>query len=230
MLVILYQSGCKSIARKVASDLEKAFADNIKVGLIAATSSSLWPAAVDWDDLLIVMYNSKEFPPAGNAFIERYLQERSKSAVLPVAVDASVRKPPDAAAAFKALEYDDAAKGSSGRLVNRVGGMLGLRVQARACKIFISYRAIDGTAIATQLHDHLASLGHEVFLDEVKEIDGETKILPGSAVQSQIDEALEKSNFVLLIDTPSAPGSKWIMHEVDTAEIFAATNSSCLLS
>jgi hypothetical protein len=103
-------------------------------------------------------------------------------------------------------------------LVNRVGAMLGLLVQGRDCRIFISYRASDGGAIATQLEGHLKSLGHNVFLDEAKEIDGQTKILPGSPVQMEIDEALNKSNLVLLIDTPSAPGSKWIMHEVETAD------------
>ena len=56
------------------------------------------------------------------------------------------------------------------------------------------------------------------FLDEAKEIDGEPSILPGSPVQKQIDEALEKANLVLLIDTPSAPASPWIKHEVDTAD------------
>jgi hypothetical protein len=64
----------------------------------------------------------------------------------------------------------------------------------------------------------LAALGHRPFLDEAKELDGETKILPGSPVQKQIDEALGNANLVLLIDTPSAPASTWIKHEVDTAD------------
>jgi len=91
----------------------------------------------------------------------------------------SARKPPDAAAEFKALEYDAAAEGPTGRLANRVGGMLGLRVQSRDSKIFISYRATDGAAIATQLHNHLVGLGHHVFLDEAKEIDGRNQNHPG---------------------------------------------------
>jgi hypothetical protein len=36
-------------------------------------------------------------------------------------------------------------------------------------------------------------------------------------VQSEIDRALDKSNLVLLIDTPAAPNSRWIKHEVETA-------------
>jgi hypothetical protein len=135
-----------------------------------------------------------------------------------VAVDLATRQPPKAAAATKALEYDHAAKGPTGRLVNRVGGMLGLRAQGRDTKIFISYRAGDGAAIAKQLHSHLVNLGHDPFLDEAKELDGETKILPGSPIQQEIDDALDKANLVLLIDTPLAPDSRWIKREVDTAD------------
>ena len=101
--------------------------------------------------------------------------------------------------------------------MNRVGGMLGLLMQGRNTKIFISYRATDGTAIANQLYDHLQSIGHQVFLDEAKEIDGYTKILPGNPVQNDIDDALEKSNLLLLIDTPAAPDSRWMVREVETA-------------
>jgi hypothetical protein len=219
MIIILHQHGCQKIAKSVASDLRKAFDSHVKVALIAASSPSSWPAEASWDDLLIVMYNGKAFPDTGNSFIAKYLNDRPDTAVLlPVAVDVGTRTPPTAAAAIKALEYDRAAKGPKGRLVNRVGGMLGLRLQGRDSKIFISYRAKDCTAIARQLFDHLTSLGHSPFLDEAKDVDDETKILPGSPVQKQIDEALDKSNLVLLIDTPSAPASRWILHEVETAD------------
>jgi hypothetical protein len=165
MIVILYQHGCGTFAKKAATDLRKAFANSVKVGLIGASSSSSWPGDVSWDDLLIVMYGGKDFPAKGNAFIDRYLKKRGSSAILlPVAVDLSVKKPPKAAAAIKALQYDPSARGPKGRLVNRVGGMLGLLVHGRDAKIFISYRASDGTAIAKQLHDHLVNLGHNVFL------------------------------------------------------------------
>jgi hypothetical protein len=219
MIIILYQRGCQTIARSVASDLRKAFAAHIKVKPIAASSATSWPEEPFWDDLLIVLYNGDDFPAAGNSFIAQYLKERSGAAMLlPVAIDPAARKPPSAAAAIKALEYDRAAKGPEGRLANRAGGMLGLRVQGRDSKIFISYRASDGAEIAKQLHAHLMSLGHHPILDEAKELDGETTILPGNPVQKEIDELLDKSNLVLLIDTPSAPDSKWIMHEVETAD------------
>jgi TIR domain len=219
MVIILYQRGCQKIAKKAAADLVKAFADHVEVALIAANSSSSWPTDVSWDDLLIVIFDGKRFPDAGILFITRYLEQRPHSALLlPVAIDPASKKPPEAAAGIKALQYDRAAKGSNGRLVNRVGGMLGLRVQGRDKTIFISYRANDGEAIAKQLEAHLASLGHSPWRDEAKEIDGETKILSGSPVQEEIDKALSSANLVLLIDTPSASASPWIKHEVDTAD------------
>jgi TIR domain len=220
MLVILYQNDDATIAAKIASDLFTAFSDHVKVQLIAADSCSSWPTDTSWDDLLIVVYDDiKSFPDTGNLFIAQYLEQRPHSAMLlPVAADPASKRPPKAAAAIKALEYNTAAEGPSGRLANRVGGMLGLRVQGRDSKIFISYRATDGTPIAKQLHAHLESLGHSPFLDEAIEIDGETKILPGTPVQEKIDETLRGANLVLLIDTPDAPASHWIKHEVDTAD------------
>src|SRR6266404_3579429 len=219
MVAILYQRGCQKVAQKVAADLAKAFAHHVTVVVMAANSPSPWPAEVSWDDLLIVMFNGKKFPDAGNHFIRKYLEQRPDSAILlPVALDPRAKKPPEAAATIKALKYDRAAKGPKGRLAKRVGGMLGLRVQGRDTNIFISYRQCDGAAIAKQLHDDLVSVGHRAFLHEAIEFDGEPSILPGSPVQKQIDDNLNKANLVLLIDTPSSPASPWIKHEVDTAD------------
>ena len=221
MVVILYQSGCHQIARNIASNLAAAFADHVVVKTISvsAISGTDWPAEASWDDLLIVAYDGKAIPQNGNAFIQEYLRQRPDGAMLlPVALDLNSPKPPDAAAAIKALPYDAPAQGPRGRLVNRVGGMLGLRVQGRDSTIFISYRASDGKKIATQLHDHLNAVGHRPWLDEAKELDGDTRILPGSPVQQEIDNALSNANLVLLLDTPSAPASMWIKHEIETAD------------
>lgn len=219
MVVILYQLGCQEIADKTASDLGSVFRGHVSIAQVAADSASSWPAEISWDDLLIVVYRDGDFPVPGNEFIANYVQQRSDAALLlPVALDVASRKPPEPAAAVKALQYDNAASGPTGRLVNRVGGMLGLRMKGRDSKIFISYRASDGTPIAKQLFDYLTALGQRPFLDEAKEFDGETKILPGTPVQKQIEDALSNANLVLLIDTPAAPASAWIKHEVDTAD------------
>ena len=218
MIVILHSPDCLTIAASIADDLTAAFNDHISVSLMSADISSAWPSAVSWDDLLLVVYNGKPFPDSGNNFIADYSAARANARLLPVAVDSAHRKPPTAAESIKALEYDDSAKGKTGRLVHRAGCMLGLRMQGRDSKVFISYRATDGKAIADQLYTRFLSLGHRPYQDEAKEFDGATKILPGEAVQQGIDTALADASLVLLLDTPSAPSSIWIKHEVDTAD------------
>ncbi len=218
MIVVLYPEANQAIAQRIASHFRDAFKGRVDVSLAKADSPSAWPMVVNWDDLLVVVFDGARFPDAGNDFIAEYAQQRKKRALLlPVALDVGHRKPPQAAEAIKALTFDAAASGVDGRLVKRVGAMLGLRVQQRDSQIFISYRASDGTDIAKQLEARLASLGYPVWRDEAREMDGETKILPGSEVQQQINQGLESASIVLLIDTPAAPHSVWIKHEVDTA-------------
>jgi hypothetical protein len=190
----------------------------VKVKLVAASSSASWPAEASWDDLLMVMFSSKPFPAKGISFIIQYMEQRADSpTLLPVSIDRNSKRPPGPAAEIKALEYDRSAKGQTGRLANRVGAMLGLRVQGRDTNIFISYREADGKKLAKQLHKHLKSSGRRAYLDQAIEFDGEPNILPGSPVQKQIDDALAKANLVLLVDTPKAFESPWIKHEVETA-------------
>lgn len=219
MVVILHQSQHANIAQQVETDLVASFSDRVTVERIGTDSIKAWPADAAWDDLLLVLYEGGDFPETGKRFIADFLEQRTHSGMLlPVALDPAARRPPGSAGDIKALEYINDAKGVDGRLARRVGAMLGLRLQGRDTKIFISYRATDGAVIAEQIYRHLESLGHRPFLDEAKELDGETKILPGSRVQEQIDEALSGANLVLLIDTPAAPDSIWIKHEIDTAD------------
>jgi hypothetical protein len=218
MIVVLHPEANQVIAERIASLLRDAFKGRIEVSLAKANSPPAWPTDVNWDDLLVVVFDRARFPDAGNNFVCEYVQQRKKRALLlPVALDVGHRKPPKAAEAIKALEFDAAAAGTDERLIKRVGAMLGLRVQQRDNQILISYRASDGTDVAKQLEAWLASLGYPVWRDEAREMDGETKILPGSEVQREIDKGLERASIVLLLDTPAAPHSVWIKHEVDTA-------------
>ena len=220
MIVILHSRNCYKTAASSRHDLLTAFNGNVEVGLVEAESAKAWPAPeVEWDDLLIILYDGSTFPNEGALFIDAYLKQRGESAMLlPVAVDVGAQKPPKPAEHIKALLFDTDAGGESGRLVNRAGGMLGLRLQGRHTKIFISYRQMDGVEIAEQLKSHLDHLGLHTFLDQAKEFDGHPTILPGSEVQKEIDEALQSANLVLLIDTPRALESPWIKHEIDTAD------------
>lgn len=218
MITLLYQPGHDAIAAQIKSDLDRAYASRLEIELIRADAPPPTQPAPAWDDLLVVVYDAPEFPEAGNDFLKQYWEARPKGLVLPVALSAVYPTPPTVVAEVKALPYDASASGENGRLAKRVGALLGLRLQGRDARIFISYRAFDGTQIASQLYDHLESLGYRAWKDEAIEFDGETKILPGTPVQQQIDDTLAAASLVLLIDTPAAPQSVWIKHEVDTAD------------
>jgi len=218
MIVILHSPASHVTAETIQADLESAFNGHVVVTTQSADTASAWPAAVSWDDLLLVVYDKDDFPATGQKYISDYVAARPKATLLPVAIDLNHTKPPEPADGIKALVYDDIAKGKSGRLAHRAGCMLGLRLQGRDSKIFISYRASDGKYIADQLYDHFVSLGHRPWKDEAHELDGDTMILPGEKVQAEIDLALADASLVLLLDTPDAPSSKWIRHEVNTAD------------
>jgi hypothetical protein len=218
MIFLLFQNEYRAVAESVASDLKKTFNNHVEVALALADEKKLWDKQAEWDDLLVVFFDEKNFPALGNAFIEDYLQKRQgKGLLLPVALKSGHTHPPKQAEIFKAFPLNPITPDVQTRLIKRIGAMIGLRVQQRNNAIFVSYRATDGKAIAVQVEQHLKSLGYPVWLDEAKELDGDTKILPGTEVQNQIDEALAKSSIVLLLDTPEAPHSRWITHEVDTA-------------
>jgi TIR domain len=220
MILILYQDSLHGHAEKAAADLRDCYHDLI-VETAKADSSASWSATPEWDDLMIVMYDDPaDFPADGSVFVAEYRKKRSApGAILPVSLnkDPSKRRPPSVLDDIKALSYDITLTGKDGPLARRVGAMLGLRLQGRDAKIFLSHRATDGRKIALQLHECMTSLGYRPFLDEAKDLDGDTKILPGSPVQMEIDAALDGASLLLLIDTPNSLNSRWVKHEVDTA-------------
>jgi hypothetical protein len=218
MIVTLSSIALHKETEAIGQLLADAFKGHVQVSHEDSLAPNPWPGDAAWDDLLIVVYDGTPFPAPGNDFIHTYLSVREGSGLLlPIALDPAHTKPPSVADAIKAFPFVPGSVPDAARLVQRVGTMLGLRVLHRGTKVFISYRASDGKEIALQLEDRLKGLGYPVWRDEAKEIDGETKILPGTAVQQQIDEALEEANIVILLDTEQAPHSHWIKHEVDTA-------------
>jgi len=218
MIVILHNDACGEIARRVQNDLVEAFKDHVSVALVLDSTHPTWSGDPEWNDLLIVVYDGSPFPEEANEYVKTFLAQRPNTAlILPVAVNRKFPVPPDAASAYKAQPFDDASLGTEGRLIRRAGAMLGLCLQGRNTKVFISYRAVDGKQIAEQIYDHLHALGHKPWLDEAKELDGDTKILPGEPVQQEIENALAGASMVLLVDTPESYNSKWINEEINIA-------------
>ncbi len=219
MIVILYQTECEAHADRAKADVAAAFNDSINITTTSAEAPSAWPGEPSWDDLLLVFFNDASFPVEGCDYIIKYLESRGEAArVLPIAIQPTPRVLPAPISSIKALLYGADSPGVNGRIVSRIGAMLNLRLQGRQAKIFLSYRASDGTKIAAQLHRYMTDLGYRPWLDEAKDLDEDVMILPGTLVQEQIDTALEEASLVLLIDTPDAPQSRWIKHEIDGAD------------
>ncbi|AZS80097.1 toll/interleukin-1 receptor domain-containing protein [Achromobacter spanius] len=219
MIVVLHNEACGNIANCIQTDLLETFQDHISVALALDSIPYVWPSDVNWDDLLIVLYDEHPFPNEANTFIEEFLRSRPDTAmILPVAINKDFPVPPGAAKDYKALAFDGNSLGANGRLIHRAGAMLGLRLQGRNTKVFISYRAVDGKQIASQIYDYLYTLGYKPWLDEAKDLDGATQILPGNLVQKEIENALSEASLVLLVDTPESYKSKWIKEEINTAD------------
>lgn len=104
-------------------------------------------------------------------------------------------------AALNAVGWDGGVE-AIGRLCLRETG---LHESTRG--VFISHRRLDGLLAAEQLFEAFAKAGWTPFVDRFG-------IDAGTDVQQRIDEALEESAFLLLLETPSASSSPWVQHEV----------------
>jgi hypothetical protein len=219
MIGILYQESDSVEAEIIEEDIQQVYEGHLQTLLVSASEVRKPPAAEpSWDDLLIVLFSADDFPEEMKEFISSYLGLRHLKCILPVNLDPNHRVPPAPISGIKAVPYDSGLRGESSRIAKRVGTMLGLRLRHQDNKIFISYRASDGTSIAKQVFDFFKENGFEVWLDEAKdEYDGEGKIPGGADVQEVIEQNLLQADLVLLIDTPKTRESNWIRLEINHA-------------
>lgn len=87
-------------------------------------------------------------------------------------------------------------------------GMLGLVEQER--KVFLSYRQIESTQLAVQLHTELVRCRFDVFLDRFT-------LPPGADFQARLDEDLGDKAFVVLLESSHLRSSRWVQHEITYA-------------
>jgi len=150
MIVILHNTANSMLAEKIKSDILNSFKNHVSVVAMLDSVISPWPCEEEWNDLLIVLYDHSQFSKEADEFVSSFLDKRPDTAlVLPVALESTCPVPPKALSKFKALPYDPKnALESENSIICRAGAMLGLRLQGRDTKIFISYRAHDGRDIA----------------------------------------------------------------------------------
>lgn len=213
MIVILYADDVRtSDAEKVQKELQAAYDNKLQITLIPEHAASSWPGDRAWDDLIILLFDSKELSTTAQTFLAREISSGGRERpLLPVSFG-TLNVPPQPAERFKAMPINFP------RLSRRVGAIMGMSLRNRDQIIFISYRAVDGTKIAVQLDEFLRSHGYNVWRDEAKdEFDNEGFIPPGRDVQEVIDENLKRADLILFIDSPRSAESKWIKLEIDAA-------------
>ncbi len=161
-------------------------------------------------------------PLSSRSQADRHLAKRAAKAikqgqlVIPVVADLNEL----AVQAPKMLARQNAVAWSGPRPAARLASLilreLGLTVRARSA--FISHRRSDGQAAAQQLHDALHHNGFRAFIDRFH-------IGPGRDVQREIADNLEQFAFLVVLETPDAHSSKWLLSEID----YALTHSMGML-
>jgi hypothetical protein len=220
MIRVLCQEVVESVGQEIASTLQSAYKLTEVPEVLA--DDAVWDGTKpsEGDDVLLVVYQSRDLAPAARTFIEAFRdahaltdpetgQRRPGGVVIPVATNPESVKPPDPISGIKALVYDDAAKGEDGRLAHWVGIFLGMLLRPGEHQIFISYRATDGREIADDLYRRLETAGFHPWLDEAKE-----NLPPAGDVQRIINDQLKRAAMVLVVDTLGARESDWIRLEI----------------
>lgn len=183
---------------------------------------TVWNRSPEWDDLLIITYGSSSAAQWIQDFTQSFRTAHSVADpatganrpggfILPVALSPNSLRPPDPISGIKALQYDG-SDDTKARLIHAAGVLLGMSVRPGRHQIFVSYRTVDGSVIATDLHHRLEAAGFNAWLDEARE-----NLSPGDDVQEVVRARINHASLVLVVDTPAAPGSRWIKEEIDTA-------------
>jgi TIR domain len=210
VILILTQDGTETAAQAISAALTQQYSLPVAPEIVG--TNTVWLRAVEWDDLLVVVYNSATLPASASQYIQAFqAAHRIGGGIVPVGANPAFRIPPDPISDLKAAHYDGSPQVLA-KIVQSAGVFLGLSLRPGSQKIFVSYRASDGKLLAESVYDRLKEAGFEAWLDEA----GENLTL-GTDVQDTIRKNLEEAAMLLLIDTPDAPDSRWVKIEVDLA-------------
>jgi len=213
MIQILCDPEQTPTAKTIADHLQRAYENQLEIDTLPLSHFDTSIRDSCWDDIVMVLFQQGTVLKAA----EPPLAQPQKERIIPVALDSRQRMPPDPISGIKAVDYDDGSLQAAERIVRSVGTKLGLRLRRSKTKIFISYRASDGSAIAHQLEHFLDQQGYNPWRDEACADEDEGNIAVGEAVQKAIEKNLSNANLMLLIDTPSVTQSDWVSEEIDLA-------------
>jgi hypothetical protein len=210
MILILAQAGTEEVAGQIAAALGDEYKLPSAPEVLAA--NALGNRSAEWDDLLLVIFNSRTLPDPAVQFIQAYSQaHETGAAIIPIAANPAFQTPPFPISEIKGTRFDGSAQMTE-RIVKAAGVFLGLALRPGSQKIFVSYRASDGKQLAQAIFARLQGDGFQPWLDEAGE-----SLAIGDRVQEKIAKGVESAAMVLLVDTPDAPASKWVSIEMDLA-------------
>lgn len=113
---------------------------------------------------------------------------------------------PEALHPINALSWESAIAGQ--KVSAWLLRILGLTEKQR--RVFVSYRRSDALQMGEQIWEVLTKAGFDVFLDRFG-------IDPAENFQERLTDRLGDKAFVLLVESPEARESRWVLHEVNYA-------------
>jgi SLOG cluster3 family/TIR domain len=164
-------------------------------------------------------------PPEGVEISEATLTliEKAKTAgtvLLPVALDATRRRPPLPIEAAQSYDVTDRLRLRSlpDTALTVIAQELSWSILARAqptltkdrLRLFLCHRRADAEDLTRRLDETLSSRHEYVFRDLVN-------VQHGKVAQDVIEEALEKADILVFLDTPQAGESDWVARELALA-------------
>jgi len=182
-----------------------------------STAAAIGLAAPGPDDGVAFVIGDHPAPEAMD-FLQR--AQASGAVILPIALDAEHRRPPDVVEAAQSFDVADALRRAGlpperRSWAARSFARAALARVAPTCfrsrlRLFLSYRRNDGEGVTAELDRALSDRHEHVFRDLVD-------IQTGDPAQEIIDEKLRGADVVIFIDTPRAGESKWVARELATA-------------
>jgi|688.fasta_scaffold327979_2 hypothetical protein len=146
-------------------------------------------------------------------WLKKFDSTRATIPLLPIAVDSDRRHPPAPVSGLKARNWPTDKK----EILTTIAASMGLALRTGNNKIFVSYRAVDGTRSAELVEGELNASGFATWRDESNKAYDAPNLTLGDDVQQQIARNIETASALVLIDTPKAGESSWVRLEVELA-------------
>jgi len=210
ILTIVYQAKENASAASLVSAVQ---AEYPEMG-ISKIELDLWsPQPTNAAAVVLIFGKDFESEPGCVEWVATFNSSRASTPLLPIAVDSNRRHPPAPISGLKARNWPT----DKDEILTTIAASMGLALRTGNNKIFVSYRAVDGTRSAELVEGELNSRGFATWRDESNKAYDAPNLELGDDVQQQIAQNIETASALVLIDTPRAGESSWVRLEVELA-------------